>query len=213
MAEIELDQVRLDRLREISSISAGNSATSLSVMLGRRVDITVPDIMVESVVRVPAVLEMEENIASVIYFSVMGQVSGSIFFVLPFSESLKLVDILTGKRVGHTGDLNDAGVSALKELGNIAVGSYLSAMAKMLKMSIRFSSPEFALDMIEAVLREVLPGLCLEAEDVVIVKNGFTVERDMHGGHFVFIPEPEALKTIFQALRIEDKARSEAGSE
>ncbi len=84
MAEIELDPVKLDKLREISSMAAGNSATSLSAMLGRRVDITVPDIMVEAVANIPALLEIEENIASVVYFSVRGQVSGNIFFILPF---------------------------------------------------------------------------------------------------------------------------------
>ncbi len=200
MAEIELDPVKLDKLREISSMAAGNSATSLSAMLGRRVDITVPDIMVEAVAKIPTLLEIEENIASVVYFSVKGQVSGNIFFILPFPEYLKLVDILTGKKVGHTRDLNDAGLSALKELGNVTAGSYLSALAKLLKIKIGFSTPEFVLDMMGTVLREILPRLCLEAEHVVIVQNGFAVEKDVLAGYLIFIPEPEALNSIFQGL-------------
>ncbi len=48
MIYVEFDKIRLDAFREISSIATGNAATSLSVMLGKKVDITVPNIMVEA---------------------------------------------------------------------------------------------------------------------------------------------------------------------
>ena len=49
MTFMEFDKIRLDAFREISSIATGNAATSLSTMLGKKVDITVPNIMVEDV--------------------------------------------------------------------------------------------------------------------------------------------------------------------
>ena len=56
MTYVEFDRIRLDALREISSIATGNAATSLSAILGERVDITVPNVMVEALENVPELL-------------------------------------------------------------------------------------------------------------------------------------------------------------
>ena len=40
MEDLEFNQIRLDAFREISSMAAGHAASSLSTMLGRRVDLT-----------------------------------------------------------------------------------------------------------------------------------------------------------------------------
>ena len=103
MRSIELDQIQLDALREISLIAAGNTATSLSKMLGRKVNIAVPSVMVESLENVPEALGGKENVANVVYFSVNGQVPGSIFLILRESESLRLASVLTGKEAAQTG--------------------------------------------------------------------------------------------------------------
>ncbi|GAF74510.1 unnamed protein product, partial [marine sediment metagenome] len=99
MTYVEFDKIRLDAFREISSIATGNAATSLSAMLGKKVDITVPNIMVEALEKVPELLGGPEKAMTAIYFSISGQVSGSILLVFSSSESLRLVNILTGQKV------------------------------------------------------------------------------------------------------------------
>ena len=205
MRSIELDQIQLDALREISLIAAGNTATSLSKMLGRKVNIAVPSVMVESLENVPEALGGKENVANVVYFSVNGQVPGSIFLILRESESLRLASVLTGKEAAQTGSLDEMGRSALKELGNITTGAYLNAVSQVLKMRITHSIPGFASDMLGAILDEILARLSLKAEHVVIVENEFTVEKDSYGTHFIFIPEPEALNSMLKALGVRKK--------
>jgi chemotaxis protein CheC len=200
VADIELSQIQIDALREVSSMGAGNAATSLSVMLGKRVGISVPNITVEASRKIPEALGGDENIVSVVYFSVSGQLSGSILLMLSVSESLRLVNILTGQKVEQIEGMDEMGVSALKELGNITVGTYLRALGKVLKLRITHSIPGFASDMLGAILDGTLATLSLRAEHVVMAENEFGVEKDVYRGHLIFILEPESLHVMVNAL-------------
>ena len=39
-----LSNIQLDALKEVSNIGAGNAATALSMMLGKKIDMTVPSV-------------------------------------------------------------------------------------------------------------------------------------------------------------------------
>lgn len=200
MVEIALNQNQVDALREISSIAAGNAATSLSVMLGKKVTISVPSIMVEASGKIPEALGGEENIVSVVYFSVSGQLSGSILLMLSVSESLRLVKILTGQKVDQIERIDGMGISAIKELGNISIGTYLRTLGQALNLRITYSIPGFASDMLGALLDGTLAELSLKSEHVVMAENTFIVEEDIYRGHLIFILEPKSLQIMLKAL-------------
>lgn len=200
MAEIELSQNQVDALREISSIAAGNAATSLSVMLGKKVAISVPSIMVEASGKIPEALGGEENIVSVVYFSVSGQLSGSLLLMLSVSESLRLASILTGQKVDQIERISDMGISAIKELGNITIGTYLRALGQALKLRITHSIPGFASDMLGALLDGTLAEFSLKSEHVVMAENTFLVEENTYRGRLIFILEPKSLHIMLKAL-------------
>lgn len=202
MRNIELNQIQLDALREISSIAAGNTATSLSTMLDKKVDITVPNIMVEALEMVPEALGGREEIRNVIHFSVSGQILGNILLILPTSESLKLINVFTDQEVTQVENLDEMALSALKELGNITVGTYLRALGQELEMKITYSIPEFASDMLGAIFDQILAKLSLQAEYAVMVENEFTVEEVVYQTHLIFIPEPKTLKVMLKALGV-----------
>ena len=200
MTVVEFDKIRLDAFKEISSIATGNAATSLSTMLGKKVDITIPNIMVEAVENVPELLGGPEKVMTTVYFSITGQVSGSIFLLFSSSESLRLVDILNGQKVEQIENLDEMGISALKELGNIVIGSYVRVLADGLKLAISYSVPGFTYDMMGAILDEPLAYLSLETKHAVIVESEFIVRDKIYRGHLVFILAPKAVNSIIKAL-------------
>ena len=200
MTSIDFDKIRLDAFREISSIATGNAATSLSAMLDRKVDITVPNIMVETLEKIPELLGGAEKIMTTVYFTVSGQVSGSILLLFSSSESLRLVNILTGQKVDQIEGLDEMGISALKELGNIVIGSYVRVLAERLKMLIGYSVPGFTYDMMGAILDESLARLSLETKDAVVVESEFIVRDKIYRGHLAFILAPKAVNDVIKAL-------------
>lgn len=160
-------------------MSEQGRSTSLSALLGRKVDVTIPNIMVESVEKVPEIMGGGGRTASVIYFLISGKVSGSIILVLSSSESLKLVSLLTGKKISKIENLDEMGLSALKELGNIIIGSYVRVLAEGLKVRIAHSIPGFAYDMLGAVLDEILARMSLATEHAVIMESEFVVRGEV----------------------------------
>ncbi len=201
MADIEFNQIQLDILKEICTIAGGSAATSLSIMSERKIDIAVPDIMIEAVENVPMALDGEEKVVNAVYLSISGQISASLFLILGKLESLMMADILTRKEIGLSRELDEMGISALKELGNIIGGSYLTAIIKMSHIKVTHSIPGFASDMLGALLDEMLSQLSLKTKYAVIVENEFKVEDHICiNGHFVLILEPADLKLILEQV-------------
>ncbi|MDP8219012.1 MAG: chemotaxis protein CheC [Candidatus Theseobacter exili] len=200
MTEIKPDYFQLDAFKEIGSIGGCNAATSLSVMLDKKVDIGVPTVVIESIENIPHVLLEGANIINAVCFSVIGQISGSIFLVFSPPESLILANLLTGRKTTQTENLDEIEMSALNELGNIIVGTYLSALNQVLKMKVEYSVPEFISDMLKPVLTGIVTKLSLKTDYVVIVKNEFMIEKKMCKIPLIFIPDSESLNTILETL-------------
>jgi chemotaxis protein CheC len=192
--------MQLDALKEISSIASGNAATSLSSMLGKRIDITAPAITVEALERVPEVLGGAEETVTAIHLMLKGRLSGSILFILSPPESLGLVNFLTDQKREKIEKLDEIGLSALKELGNIITGYYTTALSNILKTRIDYSIPGFACDMLGAILEEILARMSLESPYAVITESNFLMGGDIHKGHLVFIMPPKTMFEIIDAV-------------
>lgn len=200
MTNLELNQNQIDTLKELATIGAVNAGMSLSEMLNRKIDITDPKITLEVLRNVPSVLGGEEKIVNVLCMVIKGQISGSLLMILPVTESLRLVEVLTGRKVNQTENLDEMGKSALTELGNITAGSYLSALAQRINMKIMHSVPRFGTDMLGALLDGPLSDLSLKSEYALIVESNFSAAKSLGKGHLILIPDPEALKVILKAL-------------
>ena len=56
----DLNNLQLDALKEVSNIGAGNAATSLSMLLGKKIDMSVPAV---NVVKLEDVVELSGEAA------------------------------------------------------------------------------------------------------------------------------------------------------
>ena len=196
MIGIKLTHAQLDMFREIGSIAGGRFAKSMSAMVGSRVDITVPEVLIEAVEKVAELLGKREQISSMVCLAVKGHVSGNVLVVVPFSESLRFVDVLTGRDPGESAGLDEMGISALKELGNITGGAYINALSEMTALKIKFSIPKLILDVPGDVLPGILTGGTENEGYVVIIKTAFTVEKNEQSGNIVFILGAETLEML-----------------
>ena len=199
---LKLTTLQLDALKEIATIGAGNTATSLSKMLNRRINIDIPSARVIGLEKVPEALGGPETLVAAVYFQITGVFCASFLLIFPLKAALTLVDMLLGRKKGETKMLDEVSNSALKEIGNISSGSYLMALSEVTKLRLVHSVPGLATDMLEAVLDGVLIKLALESENAVVLDAEFEVEKDTVRGHYLFLPEPEGLNKILKALNV-----------
>ncbi|MGE5654466.1 MAG: chemotaxis protein CheC [Bacillota bacterium] len=202
---LRLSPIQLDALREVGNIGAGNAATALSTLLGRRIDMTVPAV---SVLPIPAVAELlggDEAIVVGVYFRINGDAPGNMLFVLDEPSAGQLVDVLMDNnslKAPIVGASDGLTMSALMEIGNILGSSYLSSLMTMTNLALRISVPALARDMSQAVLNIGLIQYGQAGDSALVIETAFHEGKSVVRSHFFFIPDPDSFGLILSSLGV-----------
>jgi chemotaxis protein CheC len=123
MERIQLNAFEKDILAEIGNMCVGNATTALAQILGKRIELELPNVSVINVDKLHVYLrvEPEEPILG-IHMQILGGAKGNALMIFPRKDAFKLVDVLMGPFQQDIGNLTEIGISALKEVGNIVVG-------------------------------------------------------------------------------------------
>jgi len=197
-----LSNMQIDALREIGNVGAGNAATSLSMLLNRPVQMKVPRVSIVLLDKVWEVIGEPEELIAGIYLRVQGAAPGSMLFILPWENACKLVDILLGKDEGSTRELGEIERSALMEVGNILVATYLNALNMFTGLEFYPSVPALATDMQGAIISAVVLPLAEVGDYVLIVETEYTENGRQIVGHLLFLPDPGSLTTILAKVGV-----------
>ena len=201
--EFNLSANQLDALREIGNVGAGNSATALSQIINRRIDMNVRKVALVPLDAVPDLVVGPDTIVVGVFLRVYGKAPGNILFLLPQKSAYYLVDTLMGKNHGDTEKLDLMDESALMEIGNILAGAYLNAFFTFTNISMLPSIPALAMDMAGAILNVVLVQLGQMGDTAMVIETEFLSEDDGINGHFFLVPDPGSLETIIAAVGVE----------
>ncbi|MBQ1415856.1 MAG: chemotaxis protein CheC [Selenomonas sp.] len=201
--ELNLSANQLDALREIGNVGAGNSATALSQVINRRIDMNVPKVSMVPLEVVPDLVGGPDAVVVGIFMRVYGKAPSNILFLLPQKSAFYLVDTLMGKPRGQTTSLDFMDESALMEIGNILSGAYLNAFFTFTQITMLPSIPALAMDMAGALLNVVLAQLGQMGDRALVIETEFLSEDDGINGQFFLVPDPGSLETIIHAVGVE----------
>ncbi len=192
----------LDILKEIGNIGAGNAATALAKMLNKKVDMNVPKVNILDLNEVPDLLGGAETIASAVYFKIEGDIEGSIMFILDIQSSKTLIDLLMG---GYNSDqLDEFTQSALKEIGNILSGSYISSLSALTNLNIKISVPSLSIDMAGAILSVPAIQFGQISDRILIIETEFIEGNDNVKGFFFLVPDFDSYDTLLKSLGVKE---------
>lgn len=200
-----LNSVQMDVLKELGNIGAGHAATALSQILYRPVDMRVPYVQIVPFEDVSDFVGGAEQPVTAILFTVEGEVTGILFFIMVEEAARSL---LSGLPIDHKSEpsqfeYTEMECSALNEIGNILAGSYLSSLANLTNLSLSPSVPALAFDMAGAILSYGLMESGQLADMALVIDTNFVQGETEVGGRFFFIPNPNSLPVLFQALGVE----------
>ena len=201
--EFDLSPLQLDALREIGNIGAGNSATALSQIINKKIDMNVPKVAFVPIEAVPDLVGGPDVIVVGIFLRVYGKAPSNILFLMPQKSAFYLVDTLLGKPKGATKTLDGMDESALKEIGNILSGAYLNAFFNFTHISMLPSIPAMTMDMAGAILNVVLVQLGQMGDKAMVIETEFLSEEEGINGHFFLVPDPGSLGTLVKAVGVE----------
>lgn len=135
----ELLKTESDALGEIANISMGNAATTLSLMVNHRVDITTPKV---KIVSRSEVLDDYEKTCIFVQIHYIKGLSGNNVFILKGKDVLCMTDLMMGGPGNCEGEIGDLQLSAISEAMNQMMGAAATSMATMLSEIVDISTPE-----------------------------------------------------------------------
>lgn len=198
---MEITQIQLDALKEIGNIGSAHAATSLSMLLQRRIDMSVPEIWAISFQQIVEVIGQMDAPQAVIYVRVEGDAPGKAVFFFPLHSAQTMIQTLL--QTEETIDLfsSEIAQSALKEVGNIMVSSFIIALTQFSGVPLQPSVPALAVDMAGAILDAVL------LEEGVLDDNVLFIDTQLTGipqieGQFIFLPNEGSLNKLLGALGV-----------
>lgn len=195
-----LDSMHLDILRELGNIGAGNATTALSQLINRRIDMGIPVVSVLEFKELAEVLGGAENPIVGILLGVEGDINGMMMFILEQSAAHNLVNMLMGQSIDRFEDFTEMDLSALKEIGNIITGAYLSSLSSLTNLKIIATVPYMAIDMAGAILSVPAIEFGKVGDKALLIQTNFGGEGEEVFGYFILIPDMPSYTTILQSL-------------
>jgi len=192
-----LSSLQLDALRELANIGSGTAGTALSQLLGRSVDISVPNAVVLPLAEaVEAVGPAEQEVTGVA-IPLAGDMDAVVLLVFPVDDGGTLCAML-GVEAGTA----DA-ISALGEIGNILAASYIGSLGAMTGLDLDLTPPQTATDMLAAIVASVLATRAAGTDTALILDSELRVEGEECSLSFLLLPEPGGVREILARMGVE----------
>ena len=197
-----VNEMYFDVLKELGNIGAGNATTAISSMLGLRLIMEVPQVKLLSFQELGSAVSAEDDTIAGIYLELHNDLEGSMMFLLQMESAHYLVNHLMGRSEDYMEPFDEMDLSALKEIGNIITGSYLSALSSLTNLIISPSIPFLAIDMAAAILSVPAIQFGQYGDKALLIETQFGDDVKVNG-FFILLPEPESYGKIMRALGIE----------
>ena len=202
MAELHLEEMSsqyFDVLKEIGNIGAGNATTAIANMLGLRIDMSVPQVQFLPVEEIGSSIGAEDDVIVGIMLGVETDIEGSMMFLLDMDSAHHLVNRLMMRPDDYAEEFDEMDLSAIKEIGNIIAGSYLSALSGLTNLVITPTVPFVAVDMAAAILSVPAVQFGMFGDNALMIKTEFSDELKING-YFILMPEEDSYEKILSAL-------------
>ena len=196
----DLDVIQMDVLREIGNIGAGNAATSLSVMLGQSVDMTLPNVNLLEFNEAHNAVGGAEALTYGVLVPLEGDVTGMIMFLLEKNFAHLILNILMGESFHSFDEMDEIALSAIREVGNILSAAYVNSIAELTGLSIELSVPSVSIDMAGALLSVPIIRFGTIGDKVLFIEENFSSNEESVASHMILFAEIESLNLILSKL-------------
>ena len=192
---VEINKRYVDVLQELGNIGAGNATTAIASMLSIRIDMNVPKVELLEVSKLGASICPEDEIIVGIFLEIQMDIEGSMMFLMRLDSAQYLVNKLMMRDASYKEEFDEMDLSALKEIGNIIAGSYLSALSTMTNLVISPSIPYLAVDMAASVLSVPAIEFGQYGDYALLIQTEFG-DDVMINGYFILMPEQQSYDKI-----------------
>ena len=201
----ELTNMEIDTLREIGSIGTGNAATAMSTMLGREVRITLPEVRIMGYNEAIEWIGGPETVTAGVLVRMSGQLNGIMLAVQQLDFVNLVLESMTGSTIESYERLDDLRKSALVEVGNIAISTFINALSGLSGVSVELTVPAFAVDMQGAILAVPMAEYGGMSDYLMTIGGNFVCDGKEVPSHLMLSPDLRSLNFLLRKLGVSNE--------
>jgi chemotaxis protein CheC len=192
------DKNDLGILLELGSIGAGHAATSLSQVLQQQVMIDIPRICTLPLQLLPKFYHRDSTPATAVYMQLLEKLECHIIFMFEMPEAKEITTMMT-MRLPPKEREPSMEASAIQELANILIGSFLTAISDFTGVKLVATPPIRIVDSFDSILEKFVTKLASSYDEALILDTCFKRE----GGYYapailMIIPSPELRELLIR---------------
>ena len=201
----QLTSMEIDTLREIGSIGTGNAATALSQMLGKEVRITMPEVRIMGYNEAIEWIGGPEEITAGVLVKMGGQING----IMLSCQQIDFVNLVLGSMLKETikdySELEELGNSALVEVGNIMISTFINALSGLAGMDVSLTVPAFTVDMQGAILAVPMAEYGGQSDYIMTIGGNFVCDNKQVPCRLLMSPDLRSLNALLRKLGVSDE--------
>jgi chemotaxis protein CheC len=202
-----MDGMHFDILRELGNIGSSNAITALSKLLNHKVEMDVPEVNLVEFSNIADSLGGPDALVVGTLVGISGEVNGMMMFLVKSESARQLLAILMhnvdAEPVSDELSYSLMELSALEEIGNILISSYLRSLAELTGIYFKPSIPHVSIDMANAILSVPAIEFGKVADKVLLIETIFSgIGEDKASGYFLLVPDMPSFTTILRSLGV-----------
>ena len=203
------NNLQLDAIKEVGNIGTGNAATALSQLLSCMIDMDVPKADLVSIYSIAEYYGDPDAEVAAVFVRSLGEFGCSLIFIQNEEDANLMVNLLVKQQFGGVAleDLPSEMIdSAIAEVGNIILSSFLNAINMLIGTQHQITPPGVAHDMLASILDVVAAIFGQMGDMAVLVDTELRVGGPNDGrnisGNIVMLPDPNALELLLRKLQV-----------
>lgn len=198
----ELNSLELDTLREIGSIGTGNAATSLSSLIGQEVRIQMPEVRIMGFNEAIDWIGGPEEITAGVLVKLSGQLNGIMLCVQKLDFVNLVLESMMAETVKDYEDLHDMENSALVEVGNIMISSFINALSGLADIDVQMTVPAFTVDMQGAIMTVPMVEFGGQSNYIMTIGGNFICGGKEVPCRLLLSPDIQSLNYLLRKLGV-----------
>ena len=198
----EMNIFELDMFKEIGSIGTGNAATALSNTLSAKISMSLPEVNIMDYNQVINFLGDPEKIISAVMVHLSGEFSGIMLYLLDLEFINFVFEKLNLKSISCFEEIDEIRASAVSEVSNIIISSYVNAIAFLSGISINLSVPAMTVNMLGGIMSVPMIEYGYVTDKIMMVGGKFILNNEEMSSNLILMPDIKSLNFLFKKLGV-----------
>lgn len=198
----ELTTLEIDALTEVGSIGTGNAATALSELIEKEVRIQTPEIRIMGYNEAIDWIGGPEEVTAGVLVKLGGQINGIMLAVQKLDFVNTVLESMLGKGVEDYFGLHELESSALIEVGNIMISTFINALTGLADIKVDLSVPAFTVDMQGAIMAVPMAEFGGQTNYIMTIGGRFICNGNEVPCRLLLSPDIRSLNFLLRKLGV-----------